>query len=147
MKKTTGARGPHRSCSRPRARSGRGPPTRRCSLATAGLAAGFIAVGCWTEATSPERPLTVRLSADKTTARIAEEIAFQVEANGSALAGIAVDYGDGQADSLVASGAQRATMRTRHVYSDTGSYLVRATAQELTGQSAFDEVSIRIVRP
>lgn len=90
-------------------------------------------------------PLSITLSADKTSAQVEEEISFTFEAQGRALVGVTLAYGDGQVDSVFAAGAQRAGALRTHAYEEPGNFVVIARAIETFGEEATDELAVEIV--
>ncbi|MBI4540887.1 MAG: hypothetical protein HY704_15395 [Gemmatimonadetes bacterium] len=121
--------------------------SRVLSRALVALALALPACRLEQELGPSDRPLIIDLSADRSTARPGEEIAFQVQASGAYLAGIIINYADGQVDSVATGGARTASVRTRHAYTKAGTYVVRAIAEELSGSNAFDDVSVQISPP
>lgn len=89
-------------------------------------------------------PTAVELSADRTTAAIAEPITFHFEAQGRRLAGVILDYGDGVQDSINTDGARTAAGERSHAYAVSGSFLVHAHALETSGDSATAVLQVEV---
>lgn len=77
-------------------------------------------------------PLDVRVQASRATAVVGDTIAFVVEAQGGALVGVTLDYGDAGQDLYRTEGARTARVSFTHVYAAPGSYAVRAVATDAT---------------
>lgn len=107
----------------------------------------FTLAACSSTTTDTGQPLGVELTADRTNAAVGDSIEFFAQGSGSLLAGMAIEYGDGAADSLSTEGAVTATMRRKHAYSEPGSYLAVATLADGTFQGLVlikDTVEIEI---
>lgn len=90
-------------------------------------------------------PTAIELSADRTTAGIAEPITFHFEARGQRLAGIILEYGDGEMDAIQTDGARTAAGDRSHAYAASGTFVVRAHAVELTGDSATAVLQVDVI--
>jgi hypothetical protein len=102
-----------------------------------------INLGC-SAITDVGRPLTVTVTASKTTAAVGESIDFRADATGRSLFGIEVDFGDGIAEAQSTFGAQSATARFSHAYDEAGVYEVAAFAVEQSGASVVRSIDITI---
>jgi hypothetical protein len=92
----------------------------------------------------PDRPLTVDLTAPRTTAGVGDTILFRVDATGKRLLGLIINYGDGRADSISTQNAQTATANIPYAYTAKGMFTVVATVIELTGESVNDDLAMTI---
>ena len=92
------------------------------AVAAFSLGVALIAGACSDTLVEGSRPHTAELTADRTTAAVGDSIEFFLQGSGELLAGIAIEYGDGTADTVPAEGAVTATMRRKHAYGEAGSY-------------------------
>lgn len=90
------------------------------------------------------KPLTVELTASKTSAQVGETLAFTVDATGRNLVLLVLDYGDGTADSTSAFGAQTAGADYVHSFAEPGAFLLEARALEAGGEFVDDDVTILV---
>jgi hypothetical protein len=104
-----------------------------------------MAAGACTDTTFAEGgPVSIELSADRTTARTGENVTFTFDAKGGVLSGIVVEYGDGKADTMSTSGAQTAQGRFIHAYAAAGTFTAVGTAIDARQGSATDQVVIQV---
>lgn len=109
------------------------------------LAATLLAIvlaGC-VRAAEP-LPLEVRLSASSETPAAGDTVAFVVDAQGVALLGVTIQYGDSALDQLAMSGARTARVVFRHAYAQAGTYEVLATLTQANAESASASVTVRV---
>lgn len=90
-------------------------------------------------------PLDVRVQASRTTAVVGDTITFVVDAQGDALVGVAIDYGDLTLDRYQTRGARTARVTFTHAYGAPDSYAVQAVATDtkLGEKSATTQVTVR----
>jgi len=108
------------------------------------VAAAAVLGGCLGAKLEP-LPLDVTLQANKQTASVGDTIAFQTNAQGSSLFGVAVDFGDSRTATYDAQGARTVKIVFSHAYDASGTYLVRATATDQTLGSK--DASLQIAVP
>ena len=89
-------------------------------------------------------PVLVTLISDRTTATTGQNIAFDVEARGSILDGVIIDYGDGVADTMYTLGAMRASRQFLHAYESAGTFAAVGTAYDAIRGQASDTVVVQI---
>lgn len=89
-------------------------------------------------------PLSITLSADQTAPTAGGTVTFSYDAVGSILVGIILDYGDGTADSVAASGAQTAVGHLAHTYEAAGTFTAEATVLDNLQGSATAQVQIQV---
>jgi hypothetical protein len=109
--------------------------------------AAALVVGACSRATDPSSELSVSIAAEKTSGATEEALDFSVQATGTYLFGVIVRYGDGAVDSVAVPGANTLTARLQHAYTAPGTYMVRAVAEERSGRSVTDSVSVRVESP
>ena len=90
------------------------------------------------------RPLTVELTASKTSAQVGESVAFSVDATGRSLVFLVLDYGDGTADTTAAFGAQTAGADYVHSYAEAGTFTLQGRAFEVGGEFVGDDLTIQV---
>jgi len=116
----------------------------------AALAAAILAAaaGCSSASTDVGEPLSITLSVDRSSGAAAVDVfSFHYEATGTDLLGIVLEFGDGQADSLAAQGAARASATRSHVYETPGTYSASAWAHEALGATKADTVVVEVRSP
>jgi hypothetical protein len=109
----------------------------------------FLAA-CSSNVSSGGNPHTAELTADRTVAEVGDSIEFNLQGTGQLLAGIAITYGDGAADTVAAEGAVSAGMRRKHAYSEAGTYVAIGTVVDGTNlglEVASDSVTVQITDP
>ncbi len=114
------------------------------------LLAGLVVLlaGCLDLSVQPGQPVSVTIDPDRTQAAVGDSAQFQVNAVGTALVGITVDYGDGATDTTYINyPAQKAGGKFAHAWSDSGDFLVRAIAYESTGQTDTASVQFSVTAP
>jgi len=89
-------------------------------------------------------PVSIELTADRTTARTGEDVRFTFEAEGSALSGVIIDYGDGVADTMSTHGAREARGQFVHAYVVVGTFTAVGTAIDAREGPAADGVVIQV---
>lgn len=101
-------------------------------LGAAALALGTTLAACSESSTGATRPLEVVLTASAATAAVGDSIDFVLSAQGALLQGVAIEFGDGAADTTAAEGAVTARITRRHAYSAAGTYSAIGTAVDGT---------------
>jgi len=89
-------------------------------------------------------PVTIQLSADRTSVPAGGSVTFTFEATGTYLNGVVVDYGDGVVDSVSTLGAQTAAGSVSHSFGLPGSYTVVGRAEDGVTGTATAEVVIQV---
>jgi len=67
-------------------------------------------------------PVSITLTADRTTAAVGQDVTFTYDVTGELLDGVTVEFGDGVADTMLTGGAQTARGRFIHAYGASGSF-------------------------
>jgi len=91
------------------------------------------------------KPLEIQVTVDRAESRVGQEMSFLVEATGTQLEQVSIQFGNGEGDTLSAMGADTATMRATHAYLQAGTFQVTATALQITGESVSDRIEVRIL--
>lgn len=92
-------------------------------------------------------PHTAELTVDRTSAAVGDSIVFTVEGSGQLLAGLAIEFGDGEADTLAAEGAVIGALTRKHAYEEAGTYQAVGTVADGTNLGVVelkDTVTIQI---
>ena len=89
-------------------------------------------------------PLDVTLEADRTMAASGDSIVFRITAQGEALVGIGIDWGDGQTLVIPTDFARTASTRRPHTYDAPGTYEVTAEATDAEAGSKRASLSVHI---
>jgi hypothetical protein len=108
-----------------------------------GLALAVL-VACSEISSEGGGPVSITLTADRTTAPVGGEIVFSFEAKGTSISGVIVEYGDGVADSVVAFGAVTAAGELLHTYSGPGNYQVDGRVEDAVRGVARDQLTVTI---
>lgn len=108
------------------------------------MAAAALAVAACESSTEETRPLTVQVTVNNASPRAGEAVTFRVEATGTRLAGISIEYGDGATDSQDTFGARTAGANFTHAYAQPGTFAVTAAATENAGERATRQLSITV---
>jgi len=107
----------------------------------------LCSVAC-TEISGPaDQALFIEITATPASAVIGAPISFRFNARGNSLEGVALDYGDGSADSVATFLARTASGTYTHGYELAGSYRVLVTVLETGGLTAQDSVSVTVTQP
>ncbi|MGH7553352.1 MAG: hypothetical protein ACREMQ_10055 [Longimicrobiales bacterium] len=111
----------------------------KCFLRIASIA--VLAIGC--DSFDPvARPLTVAISAPKNNLAVNEIVSFRLEATGTSLNEVSVDFGDGTNESRGTAGAQTASANFPHQFSAAGTFHVVGFATEGGGTTVRDTVIV-----
>ncbi len=89
-------------------------------------------------------PVSITLTSDRTTAKIGQDIIFDFDATGSILDGVTLEYGDGVADTVYASGAMTAHGQFLYAYASAGTFTAVGTAHDARQGPAMDTVIVQI---
>jgi len=89
-------------------------------------------------------PLTLTLTADRTSASVDQAVTFDFEVVGSVLVGVIITYGDGDSDTTDTFGAQTANGRFIHAFAEGGSFTVVGTVFDNVQGSAADTVVVQV---
>ena len=111
------------------------------SLLLVGLVAGLAACG---DGALEPLPLGITIQASPATAAPGETITFVVTAQGEALLGVDVDYGDGGTGQYPTGGARTARVTFGHAYSAAGTYTVRAAVTDAVAGTKEAGVEVRV---
>lgn len=117
---------------------------RRAVLARAVLLAVLAAAGCRDVTFEGGGPLTVTLTADKTSVAAGGAVTFTYDVVGSSLVTFTLDYGDGSSSSLNPAGAQTASGHFTHTFAAPGSYKAVATAEDNAQGTKSAEVTVEV---
>jgi len=89
-------------------------------------------------------PVSIQLSADRTSVPAGGSVTFTYDVKGTYLDGIFIDYGDGGADSVFTQGSQTAMGVVSHAFALSGSYTVVGRAEDSATGTATAEVTIQV---
>lgn len=89
-------------------------------------------------------PVTIQLSADKSSVPEGGTVTFTYSAKGTYLNGVVIDYGDGVADSVFTQGSQKADGVVSHEFALAGTYTVVGRAEDGATGTATAEVVIQV---
>jgi hypothetical protein len=109
--------------------------------------AGVFAValsGCLRLDVSSPEEVAITLTSDQATAGIGEEISFRYEATAFSLVEVVLEYGDGEADTILGRGAVSASGFLDHAFQQAGSFIVTGTVSDATAPSQSASVTIQI---
>ncbi len=87
----------------------------------------------WAACASPLEPLDLdgSLTVNPATARVNQEVTVVLEAEGTRLLGLRIDYGDGtEPEFLGVAGARTARWTRTHAFAQAGTYTVRGRIEE-----------------
>ena len=113
----------------------------RNSLSCLAILIGFAAC---TPATLEPNPLDVGIEVNRTTAAMGDTLSFVVSAQGGALVGVEIDYGDNVLDQYGTSGARTARVTFKHAYSQPGTYTVKAVATDAAAGQKQATIEVRV---
>lgn len=114
---------------------------RRMIMAMVALGAS---VAC-SDVTFEERgPVSLALTADRTSVGPGGVVTFSYEAVGSELASVTLDFGDGSSAVVNLSGAQTASGRVTHAFSAPGIYVVVGTLEDNVQGPTTDELVVTV---
>jgi len=112
-----------------------------------GLLILLLAAACGETGVETGGPVEIRLEVTEPTRNLGSEHTFRVEARGRFLLGAILDFGDQQADSAAAFGAQSLASVFTHTYAEPGTYRVLAIAEDGTGEVARDSTTVEVLPP
>lgn len=115
---------------------------RRIAVATLALAAS---AACSDITFEGGGPLTLELTADRTSANVGQQVTFDFDAVGSILVGVIVTYGDGGSDTTDTFGSQSASGSFIHAFGEAGSFRVVGTVFDNIQGQAADTVVVQVV--
>ncbi len=95
-------------------------------------------------ATLEPKPLDVAVEANRTTATMGDSITFVVSAQGGALIGVELDYGDSSIDQYATGGARTARVTFRHAYAQPGTYTVKAVVTDAAAGQKQATIEVRV---
>lgn len=104
----------------------------------------LIGLAACAPATLEPKPLDVGVEANRTTAAMGDTVTFVVSAQGGALIGIEIDYGDNNIDQFGTGGARTARVTFRHAYSQPGTYTVKAVVTDATAGQKQATIEVRV---
>ena len=109
----------------------------------------FLSLGaafaCSPAGTETGEPLSVELTVDRTSGEVGvDAFTFHLDATGRNLSSVVLEFGDGEGDSLAASGSTSAGMTRSHVYEAPGSYSAVARAVETSGEVLADTIVVTV---
>lgn len=102
----------------------------------------LMLAGC--DLTSPSRQLSLVLQATPSSAAVGDTISFVATAQGTALDGIRMTYGDGTSDNYTASGGTTAQVLFRHAYQAPGTFQVQGTVTDSRSGTKTTSLSVAI---
>lgn len=92
-------------------------------------------------------PLSITLSADKTTLVAGDTVSFSYDAVGTILQGVIMQYGDGVSDSVSTSGAQTVQGHFVHVYPTAGTFTATATVYDGQQGTESAQATLQVSEP
>jgi hypothetical protein len=116
----------------------------RRATAWAAIALAVAAAACSEVTFEGGGPVSITLNADKTTAKVGQNVLFSFDAVGSILDGVTLDYGDAVADTMYTLGSVTAHGQFLHAYTAAGTYRAIGTAWDARQGPASDTVVIQI---
>lgn len=114
------------------------------------LAGGLVlvaATACGDTGVSSGRPLDISIEVDQPGRPLGAPHVFRIEAQGRALLGVILDYGDSRVDSIPTHGAQTASHEQGYIYEEEGVFLVRVRAEDVDGRAARDSLTVQVTPP
>lgn len=102
----------------------------RTSIWAAALAAAVWAAACSSITFEGGGPVSLTLTADRTTVAKGQDVTFTYDAVGQLLEGVTLDYGDGDVDTVFTLNAQAASGRFVHAYSAAGTFTAVGVAHD-----------------
>ena len=115
---------------------------RRTVTLTAVALLGVI-TACLDDSITGTRPLSFDITADVTTTTVGQVVTFSFAATGTGLRLVAIDFGDGVADTTTYSGPIEVGGQAIHAFASMGVFLVRGEALAAAG-SASEEITITV---
>jgi hypothetical protein len=112
----------------------------------AGVVASVIACGC-SSSTEPPRALNVSVAASAPSAQAGDTLSFVVEATGSNLVGVTIDYGDDESAQYATGGATSAHVTFKHAFSSAGEFVVQAVVTDALSGEKGASVAVVITAP
>ena len=91
------------------------------------LGAALLAAASCGDISLDPLPFAVTMTATPTTAAIGQTVTFVVNAQGSALQQVGIDFDDGNTDGVISGGARTARVTFTHTYAAAGTYDAIAT--------------------
>ena len=119
------------------------PPLRGAILAAVLGAAG----ACLDLDVDENRDTAILLVATPPTAVVGQEVSFQVEAEGTELFGVLVDFQDGVVDTTYAFGSTKIALDVRHAFTTAADHEVVAEVFETSGRTLADTVVVPVSDP
>lgn len=116
--------------------------------ACAGVALGALGMACSSSTVEGGGPLSITLTVTPLSVAVGDSIRVETQATGTLLAGTIIEFGDGRVDSINAQGAVTQGVRILdHFYSAAGTYLVRATIEDLEQGSQSATATVQVNDP
>lgn len=113
----------------------------RKALSSLAIVVGLAACS---PATLEPKPLDIRVEANRTTAVTGDTVTFVVTAQGGALIGVEIDYGDTGIDQFATAGARTARVTFRHAYQQSGTFTVKAVVTDATAGQKQATIEVRV---
>jgi hypothetical protein len=92
-------------------------------------------------------PLSIELIVTPTTQTLGDSVVVRTSAQGTALAGTILDYGDGQVDSIPGANASTQGAVRGYTYQAVGTYTITATVEDVVQGSRSAQATVEIVLP
>lgn len=110
-----------------------------------GAALATVAAGeACQSATVEALPLDLHIDLSRTSATPGDTIAVVTTAQGEALLGITIDFGDGAGDAYNTAGARTAKVTFKHAYRTSGTYTVTAAVTDGIAGQKTSSAQLRI---
>ena len=117
---------------------------RRTVITTALALFASMAVAACSDVGSP-KPLSIDLSADRTTAAVGDSISFEAVVEGFEIIRITADMGDDSEEVVFELPALDDAFATwKHAYSEPGNYMVQAGVLDWSGGTRADTLFITV---
>jgi hypothetical protein len=106
------------------------------------LAGSPLASGCVTE--PEDRDLRVVLTVEEEPVVLGDSAIFRMEAEGRALLGFRLEFGDGREEADETHLAVMIQRRIAHLYEEDGDFEAVATVEEADGRTTSDRVTVTV---
>lgn len=90
------------------------------------------------------RDLDITVTTDRNTVPAGENVRISYSATGGFLTRITINFGDGGEEVRHTGGSQTASGNVLHSYAEPGTYTVKATALDGSGQSTGSETMVQV---
>ena len=132
-----------------KSRTPRADVRRRLPPLVHGVALAALAASgaCLDLEVDENRDTAILLVATPPTAVVGQEVSFQVEAEGTELFGVLVDFQDGVVDTTYAFNSTKIALEVRHAFTTAADHEVVAQVFETSGRTLADTVVVPVSAP